>query len=235
MPSQCILYAHVIKRMVTVNMFEAFTQDAFEWHNQKRLAEQWLVTFTTPSSTADVIWNKCLTVSSHSQTDDNIKAVLQDSFYQISLSTMYNLVVMFSVMCKGGAPWRRHTKNMVALGEHKKGDMKPSTSLSCLSPPPYSFLHRVSTPLCFFYFLCLTIPMGLSAKTQKRVEGSQSLSGARMRIVLQRVRICDAQVILKVVVGGWLWDRVRKSFEKKGGARKYFANLRKYFATFEGG
>ena len=55
MPSQCILYAHVIKRVVTVNMFEVFTQDAFEWHNQKCLAEQWLVTLTTPSSTADVI------------------------------------------------------------------------------------------------------------------------------------------------------------------------------------
>ena len=55
MLSQCILYAHVIKWMVTANMFEVFTQDAFEWHNQKRLAEQWLVTFTTRSSTADVI------------------------------------------------------------------------------------------------------------------------------------------------------------------------------------
>ena len=46
------------------------------------------------------------------------------------------------------------------------------------------------------------------------------VGGARMRIILQRVRICFAQVILKVVVGGWLWDRVGKYFEKKGGARE---------------
>ena len=45
-----------------------------------------------------------------------------------------------------------------------------------------------------------------------------------MRIFLQRERIVFAQVILKSVMGGWLWDRMRKIFEKRG-VRKCFAKV----------
>ena len=40
---------------------------------------------------------------------------------------------------------------------------------------------------------------------------------ACMRIVLQRVGICFAHVILKSVVGGWLWDRWECFLRRKGG------------------